>query len=133
MRFRRPVLGELEAAVLKHIWSRGPCDVRAAYRAIGVRRGITSNTVQSAMERLFRKRLLTREKVGHAYLYAARVSREEWTARTARDAVSGLVGEDPNAMLAAFVHLAERAGDETLDRLERIVAERRAAGRGKQR
>ena len=58
-----PRLGELETAVLEHVWGRGPCDVKAVHRSLGVRRGITLNTVQSAMERLFKKGLLARDKV----------------------------------------------------------------------
>jgi predicted transcriptional regulator len=59
-------LGELESAVLERLWSAGPEDVKAVHQAVGARRGITLNTVQSTMERLYRKGLLARDKVSHA-------------------------------------------------------------------
>jgi predicted transcriptional regulator len=124
---RPPFLGDLELAVMDHVWSRGPSDVKACHRAIGARRGITHNTVQSTMERLFRKGLLERQKVSHAYVYQAALAREEYGARVAELVVSSVVGRAaPAAVLAAFVDLAERAGEESLARLERLIAERRA-------
>src|SRR6266545_4001116 len=98
-------LGDLETAVLEHVWAAGPCDVKAVHRTLGSRRGITLNTVQSTMERLFRKGLLVREKVSHAYVYSPRHTRE------------------------AFVDLAARTDEANLDRLERLIAERRKAPR----
>ena len=131
MRPNRPLLlGDLERAVLDQLWSRGPQDVKACHRSIGRSRGIALNTVQSTMERLHRKELLRREKVSHAYVYEAAVTREELGARLASEVVASVVGSAaPASVLAAFVDLAERAGDGTLVRLERLIAARRASQR----
>jgi predicted transcriptional regulator len=127
---RNTTLGDLERAVLDHVWSAGAQDVKACHLAVGKRRRITLNTVQSTMERLYRKGLLRREKVSHAYVYEASVSREELGARLAREVVASVVGSaDAAPVLAAFVDLAERAGEDALARLERLVAARRAAQR----
>jgi predicted transcriptional regulator len=123
--WRSEVLGALEAAIMAHVWDTGPCDVKAAYDAVGRARGITLNTVQSTMERLGRKGLLDRRKVSHAYVYSARVSREGFGARIVRDVVQRFLGGRPAPMLAAFVDLAARAGDDELERLERLIAEHR--------
>jgi predicted transcriptional regulator len=125
-------LGELETAVLEHVWDVGQADVKAAHQAIGTRRGITLNTVQSTMERLWRKGLLDRIKESHAYVYSARVTREELGGRIIRDVVSGILAGSTEPMLSAFVDLAARAGEEDLRRLEELVAKRlaeREAGR----
>ena len=120
-------LGDLETAVMEHVWKEGPSDVMVAHCAIGIRRRITHNTVQSTMERLFRKHLLAREKVSHAYVYRAALSRAEYGARLVRDVVSVVAGSaTPTTVLSAFVDLAERTGGDGLARLERLVAERRA-------
>lgn len=129
---RPVVLGDLERSVLDQLWSGGPQDVKACHHAVGRSRKITLNTVQSTMERLFRKGLLRREKVSHAYVYEAALRREELGARLARDVVRAIAGAaEPGAMVAAFVDLAERAGDDALERMERLVAERRALQRGR--
>lgn len=120
-------LGELESAVLEQLWKYGPADAKAVHDALGKGRGITLNTVQSAMKRLFEKRYLDRDKVSHAHVYRARVSREE----LGRDALGGVVERlmrgEGSAMVAAFVDLVDRAGDEHLDELSRLVEARRAA------
>jgi predicted transcriptional regulator len=120
------VLGDLEVAVLEHVWSADRADVKETHHAVGVPRDITLNTVQSTMERLFRKGLLDRVKESHAFVYSARVTREELGGRIIRDVVSGILGGATGPMLTAFVDLAARAGDSDLRRLERLIAERLA-------
>jgi predicted transcriptional regulator len=122
---RRPQLGELERAVLDRLWSHGAADVKAMHAAVGVRRGIAPNTVQSTLERLFRKRLCERTKVGRAYSYRPLVSRREWVARSLEGLFESVPGADPQLLLSGFVDLAERAGAEHLEELERMVKERR--------
>jgi predicted transcriptional regulator len=126
---RRPTLGRLEVAVLDRLWSGGPCDVRQAHAAVGASRGISPNTVHSALERLVRKGLAQRQKRGRAYEYRALLSRQEWVASS----VGALVGEIPGTQaatfLAAFVDAAERAGETQLAELERLVRERRRRAR----
>ena len=119
-------LGDLEVAVLELVWARREVDVREAHRQLGPPRGITSNTVQSALERLFRKKLLQRERVSHAYRYSAAVSRDEFHARAAASAAGELRGAQAHGVLAAFVDLAAKADRANLDRLEAILAAARA-------
>lgn len=117
-------LGPLETAVLRHLWPDGRASVKAVHRALGTRRGITLNTVQSAMDRLHKKDLLTREKVSHAYIYAPAVSRAELGTRILEQAFAQLAGE-PSALMSAVVDYADREGDDALAELEALVAERR--------
>jgi predicted transcriptional regulator len=124
-----PRLGDLETAVLEHLWAAGPSDVKAVHRSVGAPRHITLNTVQSAMERLFRKGLLAREKVSHAYVYSPRHSREELGARVVQDVVARLLRGEAAPVLEAFVDLAARTDEGNLDRLELLIAQRRKASR----
>lgn len=127
---RSLLLGDLEQAVMDRLWARGAQDVKACHQSIGRSRHITHNTVQSTMERLYRKGLLRREKVSHAFVYEAALSREDYGTQLARDVVSAAVGSAaPVSLLAAFVDLAERTGEEGLARLEKLIADRRAAAR----
>jgi predicted transcriptional regulator len=120
-----PVLGELERHIMSRLWDDGPADVKALHRTVGRRRSITLNTVQSAVERLYRKGLLEREKVSHAYLYSPLISRTEFGARVMHHVVRDLLGGDLEPVLAAFVDLTARTGQEELSQLERLVAARR--------
>lgn len=120
-----PPLGALEAALLEAVWSTDELDVTEAHRAVGIKRGITPNTVGSALERLYRKRLLTRRKVSHAYRYAAALSREVYAARRVVEAAGSLDALAQTGLLAAFVDLVADVDDDALDRLEVLIAEKR--------
>ncbi len=126
-----PRLGDLESIVLDRLWEAGPGDVKSMHDAVGRTRGITPNTVQSALERLHRKGLLRRDKVGHAYVYAPAVSREELSVRLVDEVVSRVMRGRHGDVLTAFVDFAARAGTEQLEELERLVARRRAEERGR--
>ena len=122
----RPYLGELELAVLEALWTHGPLDAKSAHRIIGTRRGIALNTVQSTLERLFRKQLLGREKISHAYVYASAVEREALMEKLIEEVVETFSNGHSEPMLVAFVDLAAKVDDENLSRLESLIAERRA-------
>ena len=122
-------LGDLEAAVLEYVWAHGPNDVKAVHRTLGARRKITLNTVQSTMERLFRKGLLAREKVSHAYVYSPRHTREQLGARVVEEVIARLLKGEAVPVLEAFVDLAARSDTANLDRLEQLIAEKRKASR----
>jgi predicted transcriptional regulator len=126
-----PALGDLEVAVMEQLWGAGPADVKQVHAVLARKRRITLNTVQSAMERLYRKGLLGREKVSHAYVYAARRSQKEVTRDIVGHVVARLAGGTPEPMLSAFVDLAARDGDETLTRLEHLIAEKRKGVKGR--
>jgi predicted transcriptional regulator len=112
-------------AALDRLWAAGPADVKAMHAALGAPRGISPKTVHSALERLVRKRLVERRRVGRAYEYRAAVSRQEWFVHSVDGIVRDLPGTGVQALLAAFVDLAERAGPERLRELERLVRARR--------
>lgn len=120
-------LGDLEIAVLEQLWASGQMDARAMHQRVSSSRRISLSTVQSALERLYRKGLLVREKVSHAYVYAPRVARDEVMARLVEAALDRFDGRQADGLLAAFAGYAERADEVTLDRLERLIAERKAA------
>lgn len=119
-------LGELELAIMKHIWSEGSCEVKDAHSAVGAARDITLNTVQSTMKRLWEKRLLRREKEGHAFVYSPALDRRELTELMVGNLIDHVADSRIDIALQAFVSLANRAGSDTLDTLEGLIARQRA-------
>jgi predicted transcriptional regulator len=118
---KRPYLGELEMAVLEHLWSHGEFDPKGVYSALGKSRGISHNTIQSTLERLFKKKLLARQKISHAYVYQVVVNRDELMGRMINDVVKTLSKNNTDGMLAAFVDIAARTDEAHLDRLEQLI------------
>ncbi|ACY16885.1 BlaI/MecI/CopY family transcriptional regulator [Haliangium ochraceum] len=120
-----PRLGALELAVLEHLWSVDDAGVLDVHAQLGVARGISPNTIGSAMERLYRKHLLTREKVSHAYRYRAALDRETFRARKVVEAAGGLDALGRSGVLAAFVDIVADADESALSELERLVRAKR--------
>lgn len=120
-----PALGALELEVLEHLWRVSEADVVSTHAAIGRRRGITANTIGSALERLFKKGLVTRVKHSHAYRYRAACGRDELNARRLATLAGDLRSIASGGLLAAFVDLVADADDEALDRLEALIAEKK--------
>lgn len=119
-------LGDLEQEVMTLAWERGALTVKDALGALARERAY--NTVQTTLDRLFKKGLLSREKISHSFVYRPRVTRAEFH----REMIANLVGElqpkDRAPVLAAFV---EMAGAADLDRLEKLIEAKRQAKRRK--
>jgi len=118
-------LGNLEKAVLEHLWSVGAAHAKAVHSAIGTQRGITLSTIQSTLERLHGKGLLSRGKVSHAYVYVPKLQREQLVGQIIHDVMATFGDGKSQPMLSAFVDFAARVDEKNLDRLERLIAARR--------
>ena len=116
-------LGEFELETLDHLWARGEGSAKSIHAELGARRGNSLNTVQSTLDRLYRKGLLAREKTGHSFLYRCRCSREEVLARKFNDLAAELSGGEINAVLAAFVEFTSRLEESRIDELEAMIDE----------
>ena len=124
-----PALGELELAALERLWSAGEADVSEVHAAIGRARGISPNTVGSALERLHRKDLVRRRKVSYAYRYEPAMDRETFHVRRMMQAVGGVRALADSGVLAAFVDAVAEVDAETLERLSALIEARREGER----
>jgi predicted transcriptional regulator len=102
--------GDLEAVVMNRVWDHvGPVTVRELFDELRLERGIAYTTVMSTMDNLHRKGWLARDKDGKAYRYTAVATREEYSARLMREAMSE--AGDTEAVLSHFV--AQMDGEES--------------------
>jgi predicted transcriptional regulator len=109
---------------LECLWSKGPANPGAVHEFIQPERRINVNTVSSAMKRLYEKGLLSREKVSHAYVYTAAVTRGELQWQLIDAITEQFGGDDRSGFLAAFVEHAAEGGLPVLRRLEALIAAR---------
>jgi predicted transcriptional regulator len=111
-------LGELERAVMDQVWATAEdpgqsVSVREVHEALARHRSIAYTTVMTVMGRLTDAGLLTQERSGRAYRYAAAGSREELTAATMREQLEGMGGRDRRAAMLHF--LDDATADEIAD------------------
>jgi len=118
-------LGELEKLLLNYLWKEGSADAKKAFAHFEQSRGGTLNTVQSSLDRLFKKQLLTRVKSGHSFLYSPSVERKELLGSLISDITQELAKNDSYAVLEAFVDISTQLDNESLQRLEDLIASRK--------
>lgn len=130
--FRRPreiacfALGKLERQVLEETWRLGEVTVRDIHRVFDER--VAYTTLMTTLDRLYKKNLLARRKDGRAFLYAARVSREDLDRGIKEDVVDGLLGQGADGVepiLACIVDTISEHDRELLDELDRLVQEKK--------
>lgn len=119
-------LGPLEWRVLESLWSRAASasvrDLQPDFREIAY------TTLMTTLDRLYRKGVLERTKQGRAFIYSARLSRQEFESGRAVDALRvALEGNSAELgpLLSFFVQAVSDRDRELLDELEALVRARR--------
>jgi predicted transcriptional regulator len=121
-------LGALERDVMAIAWSEAEISVRTACERLGS--SIAYTTVMTTMDRLFRKGLLSRRKVGRAFVYRASATRSELEGAVAAELVRSLFnrdGREPLPILSSLVDAVSDRDRALLDDLERLIREKRRA------
>lgn len=110
---RPPVLGKREIETLDLFWQAHSTCLSATdiLKVLETRAShpsdlISINTIQSTIERLWKKKLLSREKQGKAYIYSALYSKEEVISSLIKEISDALgQGDDSVIMSGIFTFL----------------------------
>ena len=118
------LFGTLELRVLDAVWRHGG---EVAVRDLTDEfAGLAYTTLMTTMDRLHRKGVLERRKIGRAFAYRAVSSREELESGAVARALQPLLrGTNAEPILSFFVEEVSRQDDRLLDELERLVREKR--------
>jgi predicted transcriptional regulator len=116
-----PIQGELQAQIMPTLWRLGAGTVEQVRAALPERYHGAYTTVQTVLNRLAQRGLLSRERKGSTIVYRPRISEAEYLSQSidrtlsgasleARQAVlAGLVGELDRSELLELQQLAKRA------------------------
>ncbi len=117
----RASLGDHELELLRYIAHAGPVSVGQALDGFGATRGLARSTINTTIERLFKKAYLTRAADGDVYRYSAAVPPDE--------VMDGLVEQFVEKTLAgsltpfvSYFSRKNRLSPEEQAELERFVA-----------
>jgi predicted transcriptional regulator len=119
-------LGRLERQVLEETWRRPETSVREVFLAFEEK--VAYTTLMTTLDRLYKKRLLSRRKDGRAFLYSPLVTREGLEQGIAEDLIDGLLGhagQSVEPVLACIVDAVSERDRELLDELDRLIREKR--------
>ena len=116
--------------MLQYLWNTQEADAKQVHAVLGLTRGNTLNTIQSTLDRLFKKQLLSRTKQGHAYYYRAKVDRDALLATLISSVTSDFVTEGEHSLIAAFSSASSNLNDAQLDKLEQLIEQQRQLRKG---
>jgi|SRR5579863_930829 len=120
------VLGSLEARVMDVLWGRGESSVRDVFEMID--RPLAYTTVMTTLERLFKKGVLDRHKIGRAFVYSPVLNRKEWERRRAEGLVAAFLdGPEPSRdlLVSSLLDAIGQQDSALLDELEKKIRRRR--------
>ncbi|MBL4617321.1 MAG: BlaI/MecI/CopY family transcriptional regulator [Robiginitomaculum sp.] len=118
-------LGELEKLVLKYFWQTPVADAKQVHAHFERSRGGSLNTIQSTLDRLYKKGLLARTKESHAYKYQAAKQRKAFIGELIQDVTQDFTHGSEGNLVAAFVSLSADLNETQLNELERLILEYR--------
>jgi predicted transcriptional regulator len=112
------IRGDLQDEVMRIVWALGEATVDDVRAAQPRRSRCAYNTIQTVLNRLHDRDLLTRERRGKAFVYKAAYAESELVARSIGDR---LAGASRDARREALLHLVEGLEPEELDDVARLA------------
>jgi predicted transcriptional regulator len=117
-----PSLGHLEEGVMEVLWTHGEGSVRTVVDKLD--RPLAYTTIMTTLDRLFKKGLLNRRRESRAFIYSAKLSREEWEQGRAGEIVAGFLAvPEPrhDLLVSCLVDAVGQHDRELLNDLERKI------------
>lgn len=122
----QPVQGELQTQVMAAVWRLERATVEGVRRALPPRHRGAYTTVQTTLQRLYERGLLTRTKERHAFVYAPALSEAEYLSLSIEQTLAGASREARHGALAQLIGgLREDELDDVQRRARAIERSRR--------
>lgn len=124
----KKVLGDLEADIMKIVWSSDEVTVRDVYEKLRPEKKLAYTTVMTIMKRLAEKKLLDKNSQGSAFIYTATISENEFATQVVTEVLDGLLEDFADPALSHIVERLSAKDTRKLNRLEQLIRERRMKG-----
>lgn len=126
-------LGSLESALMELLWRLGESSVRRLHSQSSPPLAYT--TIMTTVDRLYKKGLLTRTRVGKAYFYGPCLTEKEYRERVAQHLINMAMQNSryDNTVLSCFVDTVTETDRQMLDHLDRLIKAKRKALRSSSR
>lgn len=84
------MISEAEAVVMEVLWRQAPRSAEEILADVGPRQGWQEGTVKSLLNRLLKKKAVKAERDGRRYLYAPRLTREQYVSQESKGLIDRL-------------------------------------------
>ena len=121
-------LGPLERELMELVWQSDEASVRDVHEQ--VQRRLAYTTVMTTLDRLFRKGILVRIRRGRAFVYSAKISRQQIAQNAFQkvlDHVADSFRNETRPVMACLLDAVSEQDLVSLDELEEMIRQRRLA------
>lgn len=123
-------LGDVEQAVMDHVWSNGPCSSEQCREALAEARPMKESTIRTVLRRLEEKGYVTHELSGRTFIYRAAEARQNVAVRAVKNIIDRFCGGSAEELVIGLVD-SQVLDRKQLERLTRMVAEAAQGAKGK--
>ena len=120
-----PITGELQTQIMSALWRLGSGTVEQVRRALPPRHRGAYNTIQTVLNRLAERGLLTRHMIGNAFEYRPAMSEAEYLSRSLSQTLAAASMDARQAALARLIGGLDKSELAKLQRLARQTGEKR--------
>jgi predicted transcriptional regulator len=120
-----PITGELQTQVMSAVWRLGSATVEQVRSALPARYRGAYNTIQTVLNRLAERGLLTRQKAGNAIEYRPTLSEAEYLSRSISQTLAGASMGARQAALARLIGNLDKGELAELQQLAREMGTKR--------
>lgn len=115
-------LGEVEQAVLEHVWAHGPCSAEACREALASTRPMKESTIRTVLRRLEEKGYVNHTIEGRTFIFSASQDRQNVAVRAVKSIIDRFCGGSAEELVIGMVDHAV-LDRKQLERLTRKIAE----------
>lgn len=112
---KTPSLGTRELSVLNLLWVKAPLSASDVHQHF-LASGIGLNTIQSTLERLHRKQILSRSKSGRTFLYQPSLTQTELISALIAEIQHEIAEGDMNLVISGFETYLDQYKNQSIDR-----------------
>jgi len=117
-RSEHPTPGELD--VLNILWDRGPCTAREVWEVLNERRKRHYTSVNSLLNTMADKGLLTRHSDRRAFVYEANIAREKTQGQLVQDLVGRAFEGSPSGLVLQVLDQCDPSPEE-MDQIAKMI------------
>jgi predicted transcriptional regulator len=123
-RTAREVPPPLELLCLRALWSLGEGNVKAVQQIVAQSRPLAYTTIMTVLDRLVRKGLLARRKVGRSFAYVPQATRDAARRAAVRELLEGYFDGSEEALIVFLQRRPEEPpamSSQSTDRIDTVL------------
>lgn len=119
------VLGTLEKDIMEVLWKHGESSVKDILDTLPVGRNISYSAVITVTNRMTKKALLQKRKMGKAYFYTPIYDREKFFEIISKKVVEGISGFSLQSAMVHFVDYMSQMDPEKIEYFSKLIESKR--------